>query len=196
MFKKLKKLYKRLTRKKNPGFDYYQKLHDKSKSYQNNNWLIDQTVLIDYLAGKTFAELGCGNCQFISRVAPHAEKAYGIDWAKSEGAASVPANVTFLQGNALTIEFPVVDVFCSGDVLEHFSPADISTILHKLHESARYNYHVIACFDDNHSHLIVQPKEWWLAEFKKLSSDYRILNLGTELRDVAIISNIPFDRQI
>ncbi|QKV18816.1 class I SAM-dependent methyltransferase [Oricola thermophila] len=169
--------------------DYYQGLHEKNAAYQTNNWLVDQERLATLIAGKTVMELGCGNGRFTAKAAKTAAHVHGVDWARSPQFDDSPDNVTFVQADALKAELPKADVACSGDVLEHFRPEDIPALVRKLHASAPVNYHVIACYDDKHSHLTVKPKEWWLEQFAVHDPNYRLLNDGTEKREVAIVSN-------
>ena len=169
--------------------EYYQGLHDKNSAYQTNNWLVDQQQLMTLIAGKTVLELGCGNGRFTSKAAETAAQVYGVDWARSPQFDDSPENVTFIQADALTATLPSADVACSGDVLEHFKPEDVPGLVKKLHDCATVNYHVIACYDDKHSHLTVMPKEWWLGQFAAHDPKYRLLNDGSEIRAIAIVSN-------
>ena len=169
--------------------EYYQGLHDKNSAYQTNNWLVDQQQLMTLIAGKTVLELGCGNGRFTSKAAETAAQVYGVDWARSPQFDDSPENVTFIQADALTATLPSADVACSGDVLEHFKPEDVPGLVKKLHNCATVNYHVIACYDDKHSHLTVMPKEWWLGQFAAYDPKYRLLNDGSEKRAIAIVSN-------
>jgi cyclopropane fatty-acyl-phospholipid synthase-like methyltransferase len=169
--------------------EYYQTLHEKNRAYQSNNWLVDQDRLFSIIGGKSVLELGCGNGRFTAKAAAAASHVYGMDWARSPEFDDSPENVTFIEADALTVAMPSVDVACSGDVLEHFRPEDVPGVIAKLHGCATANYHVIACYDDKHSHLTVEPKEWWLAQFKALDERYRLLNDGSEERPVAIVTN-------
>lgn len=169
--------------------EYYQGLHDKNAAYQTNNWLVDQQRLMTMIAGKTVLELGCGNGRFTSKAAKTAARVYGVDWARSPQFDDSPENVTFIQADALTATLPSADIACSGDVLEHFKPEDVPGLVKKLHDCATVNYHVIACYDDKHSHLTVMPKEWWLDQFAAHDPKYRLLNDGSEKRAIAIVSN-------
>lgn len=176
-------------RDRNVDANYYQVLHDRNKNYKSNNWLIDQAKLFELIKGNSFAEIGAGNCQFSIQAGTIAREGYAIDWARSASVESLPSNVRFIQGNILEMEIPQADVYCSGDVIEHFQECDVAPLLLKLHRHASINYHVIACFDDHHSHLTIKDKEWWLEQFQKISTSYRLLNSGHESRNVAIISN-------
>jgi len=169
--------------------DYYQGLHDKNKAYKKNNWLVDQQGLMRLIAGKTVLEFGCGNGRFTRQAASVASHVTAIDWARSPDFKDMPANVAFTQDSVLTAELPAVDMVCSGDVLEHFKKDDLARLLPRIHAAGIANYHVIACYDDHHSHLTIEPKEWWLAQFQALDPTYRLLNDGSEYREIAIISN-------
>lgn len=171
---------------------YYQNLHDENNAYKGNNWLLDQPQLVSLIAGKTVMELGCGNGRFTEIARKTAKHVYGLDWARSDLFDDSAENVEFMQADALKATFPKVDIACSGDVLEHFAPGDMSGLLARLHECATVNFHVIACYDDKHSHLTIEPKEWWLEQFQKLDGSYRLLNSDDAVsgkRLIAVISN-------
>ena len=170
--------------------EYYQRLHDQNKAYKKNNWLTDQQILMQLATGRIVLEFGCGNGRFTRLVATVAKIVIALDWAKSTGFDDMPGNVEFVQDSVLTAKLPKVDIICSGDVLEHFEKADLKNLLPRIHAAGKVNYHVIACYDDNHSHLTIEPKEWWLQEFQSLDTNYRLLNDGSEYREIAIISNI------
>ncbi len=178
-----------IEQRENLDESYYQGLHDKHSAYQANNWLLDEPELMKIIDGKTVMELGCGNGRFTQIAGQSAKHVYGLDWARSQLFDDSADNVEFVQADALKANFPKVDVACSGDVLEHFKPEDVPGLLAKLHDCATVNFHVIACYDDKHSHLTVESKEWWLAQFQKLDPSYRLLNAGSEKRQVAIVSN-------
>ena len=169
--------------------EYYQGLHDKHSAYQSNNWLLNEPVLMQMIGGKTVMELGCGNGRFTQVASETAKHVYGLDWARSQLFDDSSDNVEFVQADALKATFPTVDVACSGDVLEHFKPEDILGLIAKLHECATVNFHVIACYDDKHSHLTIESKEWWLDAFQKHDKAYKLFNAGSEKRQVAIVSN-------
>ena len=168
---------------------YYQNLHDKNKAYRKHNWLVDQKKLFAYAKEKTVLEFGCGNGKFTRKVAKVADRVIALDWARGSAFDSMPGNVTFVQDSVLTAKLPSADIVCSGDVLEHFDKSDLADLLPKIHAAGQINYHVIACYDDNHSHLTIEPKEWWLAQFQAIDATYKLLNDGTEDRDIAIVSN-------
>ena len=139
-------------------------------------------------------EIGCGNARFLKELAPHVERATGLDWAVSPVIGTLPNNVSVMRADVTQDEIPTADLICSADVLEHFRPEAIAGVVKRLHDSARYNFHIIACYDDNHSHLTIMPPEKWLALFQTLSPDYRLVKSWARRwkkpRDkVCIISN-------
>ena len=99
----------------------------------------------------------------------------GIDWARSPNASDLPANVSLQIADATKDPIPPADLICSADVLEHFHPNDIRNVVANLHNAGRYNFHVIACYDDGHSHLSIMEPERWLELFRTVSPDYRLV---------------------
>lgn len=155
--------------------DYYQHLHDDDRAYQENNWLIsEEDQIVKLSKGRSIAEIGCGNGQFTKLIADKIKKVYAFDWARSPSLADLPENVRFIQGDIRKTEIPNVDVLCSADVLEHFPPNDLPPLIAKFSAAAKVQHHVIACYDDGHSHLTVMPPSAWLALFWRFSSSSAI----------------------
>ncbi|MEM9717353.1 MAG: class I SAM-dependent methyltransferase, partial [Pseudomonadota bacterium] len=173
--------------------EYYQNLHDHSNGYQQNNWLLDQEFLLSNIAGKDVIEIGCGNGKFIKTISASAKSATGLDWAISPQLGTLPENVSVIQKDVVKEELPNGDIACSGDVLEHFTKEQLEILLPKLAKAAPKQYHVIACYDDTHSHLTVENADWWLNQFtQKMGEGFRLLDHG--IRDpkkpIAIVSNL------
>lgn len=171
----------------------YQSLHDEDDGYQQNNWLEPEVSRIMTVQPKSLVEIGFGNGRFLRAIAPHVEQVTGLDWAISPGSRELPPNVTTKQANAVTDEIPSADIVCSADVLEHFRPEDIAGVVGKLHRAGKHNFHVIACYDDNKSHLTIWPPAQWLELFKTLSDDYRLIEVRRRgrhnEREVCVIAN-------
>ncbi len=181
-----------LTGQRSSSSKYYQLLHDVSRPYQENNWLIGQQILLDSIAGNEVCEIGCGNGMFLKVAAELASKAIGIDWARSPALDNLPSHVSFIQASVLETDLPKVDVICSGDVLEHFRESDLHVLVKKMLDAANRNFHVIACYDDNHSHLTIQPPAWWHELFEKTSGlpfDMQAVDRGNG-KIVAVIHNL------
>jgi hypothetical protein len=175
--------------------DAYQALHDKDPGYQANNWLVDHVETIAAARPRVIAEVGCGNGRFVKAIAPRVERVLALDWARSPLLDPLPANAEFRATNVLTDEIPPADLCCSADVLEHFEPVALPSLIQKLNAAAPLNYHVIACYDDGHSHLSVLHPGQWLALFRIVSPAYRIAAViprrGRPDQVVCVISNIP-----
>lgn len=151
------------------GSDYYQKLHDENPAYQSNNWLAEYASHLP-ISG-TIVEIGTGNGAFARAIAKKASRVFAVDWAKSFKLAEMPSNVDFLQRDVLTDQIPPADLVCSADVLEHFSPDDLPNLLQRLTSASPHQFHVIACYDDGHSHQTVMPPSAWLALFHSVVAD-------------------------
>lgn len=173
----------------------YQRLHDGDAGYQNNNWLVDHAAIIETARPGTIVEVGCGNGQFLRAIAGKVRNVIGLDWARSPLLGQLPENVTFQGTNVLADNIPKGDICCSADVLEHFEPHALPGLLKKLHESAPINYHVIACYDDGHSHCAVLHPGQWLGLFRSLDPSYEIAAIiprrGKLDQIVCVITNLP-----
>jgi hypothetical protein len=105
----------------------------------------------------------------------------------------LPSNVSFVKLDAVKDNLPTADLVCSSDVLEHFHPNDIETVVRKLHNAGRHNYHVIACYDDGHSHLTITSPGNWLNLFRAHSYEYRLVDIearrGNPNQLVCVVSN-------
>jgi len=168
-------------------------LHDNSDLFQSNNWLLPY---VEFIRGKEFLsvrEVGCGNGAFSSAIAKSVARVVGLDWARSplfpEG-----ANISFDQQDITTADLDLFDLNCSADVLEHIELKKLPALIEALHKSARFNFHVIACYDDGHSHLSILPPDAWLYLFKKISPTYRIFDISIRHNDashvVCVVTNL------
>ncbi|MDW9581896.1 methyltransferase domain-containing protein [Sinorhizobium meliloti] len=174
--------------------EYYQELHDDNDAYQANNWLVAEKTSILNAKPKTLVEVGCGNGAFSLSAAENVEKVFAVDWALSPKFCDRPENVEFVQADVTQDRLPKADVVCSADVLEHFTPWNVTRVLEHCASAAALQYHVIACYDDGHSHLTVMRPSAWLATFWRFFPDARLKRIDCR-RDkhtqlVCVISNI------
>jgi SAM-dependent methyltransferase len=67
-------------------------------------------------------------------------------------------------------------------------------LIKKLCRASRWQYHVIACYDDGHSHLLVFDPETWRAAFRSVSPDFDLVDTFHRRDDpnqvVCVITNI------
>ncbi len=172
---------------------YYQSLHDRCEGYQQNNWLVDRVDDVLRCAPKTILEIGCGNGRFARTIAKRGPDVIASDWAASPMLRDLPSNVSFVKLDVVNDNLPTADLVCSSDVLEHFHPNDIEAVVRKLHNAGRCNYHVIACYDDGHSHLTITNPGNWLNLFVAYSDEYRLVDIEARRSDpnqlVCVISN-------
>jgi SAM-dependent methyltransferase len=173
---------------------FYDQQHEDA-DYRRNNWLLDQAEIIKRIAPRTIVEVGCGNGRFLRAVAPYVRQVIGVDWALSPELVDLPDNVSVLRVNVVTDAVPAGDVICSADVLEHFAPRDIDAVVSKLVGAGRFQHHVIACYDDGHTHLSILPPSAWLATFRKYCPTAYLAAVDYRRRDptqiVCIVSNLP-----
>ena len=163
--------------------EYYQKLHDKDSAFQQNNWLVPYLAVFTGAGVQTLREIGCGNGAFLDAASPHIPLVIGVDWARSPLLPQKPG-IEFQQADITKVDLPEVDVNCSADVLEHLPFEALNDTLARLHRSATVNFHVIACYDDGHSHLSIFHPDEWLHMFRRLDQRYHIFDLTVRHGDV------------
>lgn len=173
-------LYRRLVTKpdksqRHVGSAYYQRLHAADSNYQTNNWLLSELEAIVAIKPESVLEVGCGNGRFLAEIRKHVPRVIGIDWAQSPMLAKLGVAGCFQSCDITKDELPRADLVCSADVLEHIAPDVLTSTLERLDRAGVHQYHVIACYDDNHSHLSIMPPEQWLERFRRISPRYRLL---------------------
>jgi len=173
---------------------FYERQHH-DIHYRRNNWLLDQLPVLKAISPRTVVEVGSGNGRFIRAVAPYVEHVIGIDWARSPELVDLPHNVDILQSDVVTAPIPSADLICSADVLEHLAPRVVDPVIAKLVAAGPYQHHVIACYDDGHSHLSILPPAAWLSLFLKHCPTAYLADVHYRRQDpmqiVCIVSNLP-----
>ncbi|AEG53125.1 class I SAM-dependent methyltransferase [Sinorhizobium meliloti] len=139
-----------------------------------NNWLVSEIETILAKKPQIVVEIGCGNGAFAKEIAPSVREVHAVDWALSPNFVDRPENVHFFKADVTRDEIPSGDVTCSADVLEHFNPLDLTKVVAKCVASSPLQHHVIACYDDGHSHLTVMPPAAWLALFWRYCPTVRL----------------------
>lgn len=167
---------------------YYQAQHDNLKPYQVNNWLVPYIPVVVAAQPRSVLEIGCGNGIATRQLAASIADVRALDWALSPMLVDLPPNVTFVQGDVRTQNLPPVDLVASADVLEHFPREELLPLVERLVGCARNGLHVIACYDDGHSHLSVARPAHWLALFQAVDPDYRFLDVMYRRGDAAHIT--------
>jgi len=168
------------------GPSYYLHLHTHHDAYARNNWLVSELPRLRSLTpSQSILEIGCGNGRFLEEAAGKWEFVVGADWARApalEDVLATHSNVRFCQGNACKLSTEELNVPADGfglvvsaDFLEHIGERDLPALLSKLHSWGKVNFHKIACYDDNHSHLSVLSSRDWLDLFRANDPNYRIL---------------------
>jgi hypothetical protein len=176
--------------------DYYEDLHARSPGYQQNNWLLPYVRPLGHLAPATVVECGCGNGAFVEAIATFAGEVIGLDWAPSPLFPHSMRGVRFHRWNAVADSVPAADLVCSADFLEHIPPDQVQDVLGRILTAAAAQFHVIACYDDFHSHLTIEPPASWLARFDQVVPGFRLLDAPTRSQDrpIAVLTNIPVER--
>lgn len=159
------------------SMEYYDKLHRNDEAYRLNNWLIEDIGLFSKFKYSTLVEVGCGNGRFAAEVAKQTDKVIGLDWAKSPEFPIEVENLEFRQVDIVCADIPQCDVLCSSDFLEHISPENLEPLVKSFSTSSPNQYHVIACYNDNHSHLTIMRPAAWLSLFKLYFPDAKLLNV-------------------
>jgi len=124
---------------------------------------------------------------------------FGFGEADAYVLVDLPDNVSVLRADVVTGAVPAGDVICSADVLEHFAPRDIDAVVSKLVGAGPFQHHVIACYDDGHTHLSILPPAAWLAIFRKYCATAYLAAVDYRRRDptqiVCVVSNLPVATQ-
>lgn len=161
---------------------YYRELHSTNELYSQNNWLLDDLDTIQAWRPATVTELGAGNCRFSAAIAPLVRKVTAIDWALHP-AIELPPNVARIEGDIRSTPVPPSDVVCSADFLEHLPSSDLPGLIKAASDAARGQLHVVACYDDGHSHLTIMPPGAWLALFREISPDFELAMVDCRRND-------------
>jgi SAM-dependent methyltransferase len=156
---------------------YYQQIHQSNEAYRINNWLLSEVEAILSIGPKSVLEVGCGNGRFLAAIRDRVDQAIGVDWAKSPILDELGLSSHFQLRDITHDDLPKADLVCSADVLEHVAPNLLRSTLQRLHNAGREQYHVIACYDDGHSHLSIMEPEAWLHAFMSISDRYRIIDI-------------------
>jgi SAM-dependent methyltransferase len=159
---------------------YYQQTHQTNDAYKINNWLVSEVDAILSMAPKSILEVGCGNGRFLAAIRDRVDRVIGVDWAKSPVLDELELSPHFELRDITRDELPQADLVCSADVLEHIPPDLLQPTLQRLHSAGHEQYHVIACYDDGHSHLSIMEPNAWLRVFRGISQRYQIID--TRLR--------------
>jgi SAM-dependent methyltransferase len=155
---------------------YYDYVHRTNEAYKTNNWLVAEIEAILSIKPDSLLEVGCGNGRFLAAVRERVEHVAGVDWAVSPILAEIGVVDCVKKCDITREPLPKVDLVCSADVLEHIAPDALPSTLRRLHAAGREQYHVIACYDDGHSHLSIMEPSMWLNLFRMLSERYRIID--------------------
>lgn len=156
---------------------YYQSLHEKNALFKENNWLLPYVDFIRSKGFSTVREVGCGNGAFVAAISGSVDKVVGLDWARSPGFPE-GENIEFQCLDLTSAKLDFFDLNCSADVLEHIETEKLAALIDSLDKSAKFNFHVIACYDDGHSHLSILPPDAWLYLFRVHSPSYRIMDIS------------------
>src|SRR5262249_24210641 len=138
--------------KNKKGRYYYQRLHETNSGYKENNWLLPEINAIVEAGVGHIVELGCGNGHFLRAASKVVDRVTGIDFAVSPLLDNLPPNVEFHQLDVVADKLPGGDLACSADVLEQIAEEDIAKAIGNIRRTAPLQYHLVACYDDGHSH--------------------------------------------
>jgi SAM-dependent methyltransferase len=171
---------------------YYQYIHQTNDAYKENNWLMDDIDAILSANPMSVLEVGCGNGRFIAAIQGLVPHVLGVDWAESPILTQLGVLSKFKKCDITRDALPSADMVCSADVLEHIAPDLLPATLRRLHEAGNEQYHVIACYDDGHSHLTIMDPHMWLRAFRSFSDRYILVGCrhrrGDQSQMVCIIA--------
>jgi SAM-dependent methyltransferase len=157
--------------------DYYQRIHQTNDAYKSNNWLLSEIDSILSVSPKSLLEVGCGNGRFLAAVKGRVERVIGVDWARSPILDELGVSADFELRDITIDELPRADLVCSADVLEHIAPHLLLETVQRLDRAGHEQFHVIACYDDGHSHLSIMGPQAWLGLFQSVSQRYLLIDV-------------------
>ena len=132
----------------------------------------------------------------LPRRLPVVARITGCNWVETRTLPLHFPNVDFKQVDLTNGAVPKGDMVCSADVLEHMPVESIPGVLDKLVSAAPLQFHVIACYDDGHSHLSVFDPATWLALFRRVLPDAWLFDIAPRFNDsnrlICVITNVPF----
>jgi hypothetical protein len=180
--------------------DYYQHVHQTNSAYQTNNWLVSEVDSILAISPRSILEVGCGNGRFLAAVKGRVELAIGVDWARSPILDEIGMSAHFALCDITRDELPKADLVCSADVLEHIAPHLLRPTVERLNRAGADQYHVIACYDDGHSHLSIMDPRDWLDLFQSVSPRFQIVHVRPRRDDpsqkVCVIATFHPEQQL
>lgn len=156
----------------------YESLHRENPDFQTNNWLLDELSYLTTLPIDSLVEIGCGNGRFSLAAASKFQSVTAIDWVKSPvtQSATLPANLSYVIGDALSMPIAESSAVVSADFFEHLRETDVSALIAKISGIAPIQFHKIACYPDSRGlHLTLWSPEAWLAAFQAVDSGFAIL---------------------
>lgn len=176
--------------------DYYERMHAEEEGYIEKNWLVEYLPSLLKVEAKHLVEVGCGNGKFLRRAAPAFDRITGCDWVETLTLPLEIPNVDFKKVDLTKGGVPKADILCSADVLEHLPVESVLQVLDSLVAASPLQFHVIACYDDGHSHLTVLDPATWLALFRRIMPNAWLFDISARFNDstrvICVITNVPF----
>lgn len=178
--------------------EYYSQAHRNLEGYRVNNWMMPFARPLRMLGVDSVIECACGNGEFSEVFARHVRTYWAMDWAASPLLPHSTPGFRHLRWDAYTDTLPQADLLCSADFLEHIREGELDNVLSRMLTAAPRQFHVVACYDDSHSHLTIEPPEWWLDRLRHVSAlngdtgaDWQLLDWSRRNpeRPVAVVCN-------
>lgn len=132
-------------------------------------WIDTVNLFLEKNDVNSIVDVGCGDWRLASNYLLKDKSYLGIDVSSvilEETAKHTSSNITFLNQDAETFDFPFVDLILIKDVLMHLPNSSVKTILDKVFNSCRY---ALICEDYAPVNYTDIP-----------SGHHRFLNLTTE----------------
>ena len=148
-------------------YDAYWRREDRwgQHSFGDANELARRVMLVTGMG--TVLDVGTGMAGLVFALLREGVDARGVDVAPvAVNAANLRAPGRFVQGSILNLPFADAsfDTVVCTDVLEHLSPADVTTALRELARVAKKNVYIaVSTVADRDGvwHLTIQPRAWW-----------------------------------
>ena len=137
-----------------------------------NDYMVEKTLILKMVFNpKSVLELGCGTGQLVDIFRMNGVEAYGIDISKYATAN----NKNLICGDVCVVDYPLTDMVCSFDLLEHLTEEQIDIVIDKCGKFPIMFHSISTSFDEygdvtwikgmDKSHISMHSPSWWLKKF-------------------------------
>lgn len=160
----------RATSEQTQDAKYYRAAHTDLEGYRDNNWMMPFAKPLLSLKVDTVVECACGNGEFSEIFSRRVSNYWAMDWAASPLLPHSTPGFHHVRWDAYSDTLPQADLLLSADFLEHLREESLDNVLGRMLMAAPRQFHVIACYDDFHSHLTIESPDWWLHRLRTVAA--------------------------